>query len=221
MGTVSGNIKQAFVCSFRYQCIILVCQAHDALYNNHIVNQDMDEETISTCIYDCVRSNSNTINWGVHVNLEHRLPQVGYAYTPTPSKELSRIDFHFEADCWECNPVQRFEYYMEAKNLYEHNFKKSSNNGSTSAKYYLKRYVETGVDHVVRSDYPANTLLLGYVLEGEILPVVNSINSQLDSEGRNSEHLVHIETCYESNIRQTYNSMHKGLPIMHLMLKFS
>lgn len=221
MGTISSNIKQAFVQSFQHNCITLVCQAHDVLYGRNVITQDMDEETISTCIYDCVRNNQNTIDLGIHVNIEHRLLPIGYAQTPTPSKQLSRIDFHFEADCWEHRPILRFQYFMEAKNLYEHDFKKSSNTSITNAKSYYKRYIETGIDHIIKGDYPSNAIILGYVLVGDIYPVVDGINSELSSLNRSSEHLVHVSSQHECDIRGTFSSNHSGGRIDHLMLKFT
>lgn len=221
MGTISSNIKQAFVDSFQQNCIALVCQAHDVLYANLVINQDMDEETISTCIYDCIRNNKYTINQGIHVNIEHRLLPNGYVQNPTPSKQLNRIDFHFEADCWEHSPVVRYEYFMEAKNLYEHNFRKSSNTSDTQANSYFKRYIETGIEHIIKGDYPSNAVILGYVLVGAINPVVDGINSELSSQNRNSEHLFHIPSLYECNIRGTFSSNHSVGRIDHLMLKFA
>lgn len=221
MGTIGSNIKQAFVESFQHNCITLVCQAHDVLYGRNAITQDMDEETISTCLYDCVRNNQYTIELGIHVNIEHRLLPIGYVQTPTPSKQLSRIDFHFEADCWEQTHVERFEYFMEAKNLYEHNFKKSSNTSITNAKYYYKRYIETGIDHIIKGDYPSNAIILGYVLIGDMNPVVNDINSELSSLNRSSEHLFHKPTPYECDIRGTFSSSHSVGRIGHLMLKFT
>lgn len=221
MGTISSNIKQAFVQSFQRKCIELVCFAHEELCANKTIAQDMDEETISTCIYNCVRNNPYTIKLGIHVNIEHRLLPIGYVQTPTLSKQLSRIDFHFEADCWEYRPIVLFEYFMEAKNLYEYNFKKSSNTSETLAKYYYKRYIETGIDHIITGYYPSNTLLLGYVLAGDINPVVDGINSKLSSQNRSSEHLFQVTSLYECNIRGIFSSNHSVGCIKHLMLKFT
>ena len=221
MRTISSNIKQAFVQSFRHNCIISVCQAHDALCVCHAITQDMDEETISTCLYDYVRNNQYTIEHGIHVNIEHRLLPVGYVQTPTPSKQLCRIDFHFEADCWEQDSVERSEFFMEAKNLYEHNSRKSSNGSIISATFYYKRYINTGIDHIIKGDYPLNAIILGYVLVGDIIPVVDGINTELSSMNRSGEHLFHIPTPYECNSRETFSSNFSAGRIDHLMLKFT
>lgn len=221
MGKISSSIRQAFVLSFHHKCVKLVCSAHEELWFNKIITSDMDEESVSTCIYDCVRNNQYIIEQGIHVNIEHRLLPIGYVQTPTPSKQLCRIDFHFEADCWEQNPIVRLEYYMEAKNLYEHDFRKSSNTSVTPANYYFKRYIGTGIDHIISGYYPLNTLLLGYVLVGDVHPVVNGINSELSSQTRSSEHLFHVPSTYECNIRSTFSSNHSVGRIDHLMLKFT
>lgn len=221
MGTVSSDIKQAFVLSFQHNCITLVCQAHDALCGCHAITRDMDEETVSTCIYDCIRDSQFAKEQGIHANIEHRLLPSDYVQKPTSSKQLSRIDFHFESDCWEYTSVERFEYYMEAKNLYENNFQKSFNKSTTEAKSYFQRYIETGIDHIINSDYPSNVIILGYVLVGDINPVVNGINSELSSQNRSSEHLFHETSSYECNIRSTFSSNHPLVRIDHLMLKFT
>lgn len=221
MGTVSSDIKQAFVLSFQHNCITLVCQAHDALCGCHAITQDMDEETISACIYESVMKNQYTMEQGIHVDIEHRLLTVGYIQTPKPSKQLSRIDFHFEADCWELTSFARFNFFMEAKNLYEYDFRKSSNKSTTRAKYYFTRYIETGIDHIINGDYPSNSIILGYVLVGDINPVVDGINSELSFQNRSSEHLFNVSSSCECNIRGTFSSNHPLVRIDHLMLKFT
>lgn len=221
MGIINSSVKQAFVCSFQQKCIKLVCQAHDILCNNHTINQEMDEETVSTCIADIIDNSQQAIEWMIHIGTEHRLTTGFYIQNPISSKSLNRIDFRYETDVWENNNPNRLRYYMEAKNLYQKDFSKTSNNSVTSAKAYFNRYIETGIDHIVTGYYPSNTLLLGYVLVGDVCPVVDGINSQLDSLNRNGEHLTHFPSCYESNMRRTFSSEHNGLDIKHLMLKFT
>lgn len=221
MGTIGSNIKHAFVESFQHNCITLVCQAHDVLCGLHAISKDMDEETISTCIASVIDNSQQAIDWMIHVCTEHRLAGEGYMQNPTSSKSLQRIDFRYEMDVWDKNDSTRLRYYMEAKNLYQVDFKKPSNNSVTPAKAYFKRYVETGIDHIVTGYYPSNTLLLGYVLVGDIYPVVDGINSELSSQNRSSEHLFHVPTPCESNIRGTFSSNHSVGRIEHLMMKFT
>lgn len=221
MGTISSNIKQAFVQSFQKNCITLVCHAHDVLYACHAITQDMDEETISTCMASVIDNSQLAIDSMIHVCTEHRLAGDGYIQNPTSSKSLQRIDFRYEMDVWEKNNSTRLRFYMEAKNLFQVDFKKSSNNRVTHAKAYFKRYVETGIDHIITGYYPSNTLLLGYVLVGDINHVVDGINSELSSQNRSAEYLFHAPSPYECNIRNTFSSNHSVGGIDHLLLKFT
>lgn len=107
---------------------------------------------------------------------------------------------------------------MEAKNLYEHNFRKSDNSSMTNALSVQKRYIETGINHIVSGYYPPETMMVGYVLEGGIAPIVSAINSIL---GDSSSRLVatpHKLTVAKG--QELYSSRHESLDIRHLLLQF-
>ena len=83
---------------------------------------------------------------------------------------------------------QRFVFNVEAKNLVEHDYTKKGRKRAVKANKVLERYVETGIDHFLTGYYP-HGCLLGYVINGTIKGVVNTLNSILVKAGRNSESL--------------------------------
>lgn len=220
MGTISSNVRRAFVRSFQHKCITLVCQAHDELCSSNTIAQDMDEEKISMCIATIIGDSQQALEWMIHIDTEHRLPCMDYIRNPTSSKSLKRIDFRYEMDVWDNDNPGRLRFYMEAKNLYQVDFKKPFNSSITNAKASFKRYIVTGIGNITTGDYPSNTLLLGYVLVGDIDSVVKGVNTELSSLNRCSEHLIHISTCYENHLRKIFCSQHSDMFIKHLMLKF-
>lgn len=221
MGSINSNIKQKFVLSFQQKCITLVCLAHDELCTRNTISQSMDEESISTCLASIIDDSNKAFEWEIHVSTEHRLTCANYIENPVLSKSLRRMDFRYEMDVWEKKDHPRLRYYMEAKNLYQFDFKKSTNSRVTSARKYFKRYIETGINHIVNGTYPLDTLLLGYVLVGGIDPVVDGINSELCSLNRSGEQLTPASIDDENKLRRRFISMHTGMNIEHLMLKFS
>ena len=218
---ISNTIQQKFIAAFHQNCIQLVCMAHDELLRLGTVNREMIEDTVSMCIYKCINFDSLPAEYcGIHGDVQHMLPKDDYVQNPIPANLLERIDFHYEADCLESGSRTRYQFFMEAKNLYEYNFKKLKNTSKTIAVSYYKRYINTGIDHVLTDYYPSHdTLLLGYVLVGKIAPCVDGINKQLDVLNRTKEHLTPDLTITANNIEMYLSNHPKGI-LYHLMMKF-
>ena len=95
---------------------------------------------------------------------------------------------------------------MEAKNL------KEKNSG------LKKRYIEIGIENFITGKYPRG-FLVGYLLEGTVIPTVDGINDLLKKCNREKE-LLHtkkhkIVQCY-------YESEHSQIGVLkHLTFDFA
>lgn len=198
---------------FVKKCIVLVGNAYDTLRASGVVNHDMDENTVSENLRRLMRQNSN----GIVIAREQPIDNGRLLSSNEKADALPRIDFQFERS-WTI-PQLQFVFCMEAKNLYANNFKKTGRRKMTSALYYHKRYVETGISYLLRGYYPPNTYLLGYVLEGLELNAVIGVNTQVSTILSPAEILTPIQPLYPS--LKTYTSHHnQEVEIKHLMLQF-
>lgn len=203
------KVRDAFV----KNCIILVGNAYDTLRASGVVNHDMDENTVSENLRRLMRQNSN----GIVIAREQPMDDGRLLSADKKADALPRIDFQFE---WSWTiPQHQFVFCMEAKNLYANDFMKTGRRKKTSAVYYHKRYVETGISHLLRGYYPPDTYLLGYVLEGSELNAIMGVNTQVSAILSPVEILSPVQPLFPS--LKTYTSHHnQGVEIKHLMLQF-
>lgn len=173
--------------SFKMICFRLLNQAYLNLMTQHEVNKDWEENAITEKIVDCMNILSETKKNLITVFTEKKLKLQNTTSPQSSVNNLPRIDITVGGFGWNINEIERIAYYMEAKNLYSRNFKKTGRSNFISAKAYAKRYVDTGVDHILDGYYPYNTLLLGYVLVGTINDAIDRINQALNKDLRYSE----------------------------------
>lgn len=173
--------------SFKMICFRLLEQAYQSLLATGVVNRDWEENAITEVLVNCFNENPETKRLCLTAITEKKKTVKDMMYAPSTVDNLPRIDIKLGGFCWDKNYFDRIAYYMEAKNLYGQSFKKTGHSHSTSAKAYAKRYVSTGIDHILSGYYPYNTLLLGYVLVGSIDDAMGRINQNLIKTSRKSE----------------------------------
>lgn len=206
--------------SFEKNCIILVGRAYDNLRASGIVNHDMDENTVSENLRRLMSRDPFSINKRILVTREQPIDNGCLLPSNQSADSLPRIDFLFQRSWSIWNKVQHsFVFFMEAKNLYANDFKKTGKSSKTSAKYYHKRYVEKGIIHLLTGYYPSNSYLLGYVLEGTVTDAIKGVNVHISSVLSPLEVLIPNHTPYSTLC--AYASTHdKGKIISHFMLQF-
>ncbi|MBK8561862.1 MAG: hypothetical protein IPN76_00520 [Saprospiraceae bacterium] len=128
------------------------------------------------------------------------------------AKSARRIDFRF---CSKWTFEEEFEYYAEAKNLYQ-----TGKRASQSKNYYIT----DGIERFIGGFYPQG-FMLGYVLRGEIEETVIGINHIIIEKKKISPRIGHITSksnlyahpyCYSSS-----NTLVDGiLELRHIFLKF-
>ena len=185
---LSGNYVADAAQSFKMICIGLLDVAYSAVAASGRVTSEWQENAITELIAGRMNDNPTTIHMHISVNTEKKLVPDGLSQAQPTVDNAPRIDIQIGG--FECSPNEkRVAYYMEAKNLYSHDFKKSNNSTVTQSSAYAKRYIQTGIDHLLDGYYPENTLLLGYVLVGTVNEAVDIVNAYLKQEGRGSEEI--------------------------------
>lgn len=208
-----AKVKGAFV----KNCIVLIGRAYDNLLASDVVNHDMDENTVSENLRILMSNDHFSSINGITVAREQPINNGSLLTSNQSADSLPRIDFQFQRS-WS-KMQDTFVFFMEAKNLYANDFIKTDNINNTSAKYYHKRYIETGIMHLLTGYYPSNTCLLGYVLEGTVADVVMGVNAQISSVLSQAEILIPSQPPYQT--LSAYTSTHNQSRILlHLMLQF-
>ena len=184
IGSIDPVLVAQVRAAFEQTCIELLEWACQTLKSNKRVDTDWGEENISANIYTYIKDSQKSIDADIHIDSEHPFYNQDILDNKKKAKKASRIDMAFQHN-WS---GKRFVFYVEAKNLVENNFTKVGRKRAVNANTILKRYIETGIDHILDGYYPKGCLL-GYVLNGTINGVVNALNSILVKAGRNSESL--------------------------------
>lgn len=184
IGSIDPVLVAQVRVAFEQTCMELLKWACQTLKSNKQVDTDWGEENISANIYTYIKDSQKAIDADIHVESEHPFYNQDILDNKKKAKEASRIDMVFQHN-WSS---KRFVFYVEAKNLVEHNYTKTGRKRAAKAITIQKRYIETGIDHFLKGYYPKGCLL-GYVLNGTINGVVKSLNSILVKAGRNSESL--------------------------------
>ncbi len=174
IGSIDPVLVAQVRAAFEQTCIELLEWACQTLKSNKKVDTDWGEENISANIYTYIKDSQQSIDADIHVESEHPFYSQDILDNKKKAKKASRIDMVFQHN-WS---GQKFVYYVEAKNLVEHDYIKTGKKRAVKANRIQKRYIDTGIDHFLKGYYPKGCLL-GYVLNGTINGVVNSLNSLL------------------------------------------
>ena len=199
---------------FEKKCISLLAWACKTLKSKKHVDAEWGEENITANIFTYIHKSQLSIDFDIFIECEHPFFSQDILDNKKRAKRAPRIDLVFQHN-WK---GKRKSFYVEAKNLVEHDFTKKGNKNATKAITIQDRYIETGIDHYLDSHYPKGCLI-GYVLNGSISNVVLGINNRLKKKKRDDEML-----NYESGSLPwiCYQSTHaaKSMDIAHYMFVF-
>lgn len=215
VGMIDSSIINQLKNSFESKCIDLLEWACCQLKASKTINADWGEENITANIFKLIYECPQSIQDNIYPECEHPLFDQNILENKKKAKKAPRIDLVFQYN-WS---GRRFSFYVEAKNLIENNVKKTGRKTITKSSVVLKRYINTGIDHYLLGYYPQGCIL-GYILNGTIVGVVNVLNLELIHCGRSSEVL-----CYSSGVAPwvSYQSQHnvQGLNIFHYFFDFT
>lgn len=219
MGLASGFVTDAAL-SFKMTCFRLLDDAYSEVYKLGVVTREWDENAVTELLVGKMNKNPDGLRMHITAVTEQRLLPEDALNPPHSVDGAYRIDIKIGGFGWIENETRK-EYYMEAKNLYCHNFKKNGNATMTDSTQYARRYVSTGIGNLLDGHYPPDTLLLGYVLEGTVKEAVELLNLLLTKSSRNVE-LIGLSRHPELPHLKYGQSNHpnNGMRIEHCFLLF-
>ena len=185
---LSDNYVADAAQSFKMICIGLLDVAYAEIATSGRVTREWQENAISEIVAERMNANPTTIQRHITAVVEKRLVPDDLSQAQLSVANAPRIDIKIGGFEWSQNE-KRVAYYMEAKNLYSHDFQKASNTTVTQSSAYAKRYIKTGIDHLLSGYYPEDALLLGYVLVGTVSEAVDKVNVLLKQNSRDSEQI--------------------------------
>lgn len=189
--------------------------SHRDLLNKGVSQKEADENAITVQLIGYMKKNPVSNDYKIDITREQYIDSEEVYKGAKDPDTSPRIDIRFMN--WTSS--EKFEYFFEAKNLYEKDFTKSGNKTPVDSKYYQKRYISTGIQNFVNGKYP-HGCLVGYVLEGNPGNIADKINELLKSASRNSECLTKIS---EEGKQYCFISNHQGKllsKLTHFFLNF-
>lgn len=205
MGLSGGFISDAGL-SFRIVCLHLLEMAYCEVRTTCSIDRKWTENAISEALKESINKNEETLRMFITAEVEIRQLPVDLSMMPSKVDDAPRIDIKVGGFDTRKETLSRVCYYMEAKNLYASDFQKTGHTGYVSSTYYAKRYISTGIDHLLNGYYPGNTILLGYVLVGTVQVAVDKVNQNLVNNSRGAE-------CISLRVHTEYPTLELGRSI--------
>ena len=168
---------------------------------------DYEEEKLTAQYIDFMESTEVHKTFTVTIFPERRLYSKKHTHGEESPKKAPRIDIQFT---W--NSKQHF--WVEAKILFEKD--KKGNKGPAKEKY--NRYIETGIDHFQTGYYPMPGCMVGYVVEGDVVNIIDSINAIIAAS--NKGEITRSPSSDFSEMHLSSISTENGvIALRHFMLK--
>ena len=152
-----------------------------------IIDKDWTENAISEVLKKGINDHEETIMMHITAEVEVRQLPMSLSLMPTKVDDAPRIDIKVGGFDTRKETTSRVCYYFEAKNLYAYDFRKSGHTSVSSSTNYAKRYITTGINHLLSGYYPSNTILVGYVLVGSVQAAVDKVNRIMINNSRGEE----------------------------------
>ena len=213
---ILDKAKKAIPLSIEVLSFKLLIEAYILALKENEYELDWIEDQFTNYLINFMRKSSLNKKYPLDITPQYPLIQDELPIDANNPKTLPVIDIRIIT--WD-SPIQK-EYFFEAKNLCENNWKKNS--GTTvSSKYYLDRYLSTGIENFRIGRY-YNGAIVGYVLQGDIFNIISKLNSRLSSDTNTIQDIQTIDFIpISTNI---YNSIHlmpssDNLELKHIFLK--
>ncbi|MDX4065588.1 hypothetical protein Q6A91_06070 [Aliarcobacter skirrowii] len=200
--------------------IKLLIDSFTLVKTNKQYNLDWDEEQFSSHIVSYMNKHILTSTFHLHINIEEKLLDLNILpIGKNNPKYLPRIDISISSWIFEDN--KKLQYFFEAKNLSENNWKKETGK-RVNAKYYLDRYISTGIESFRIKKY-YNGSIIGYILEGNITNIITKLNKELLNNSYTIQDIKNLNLLPSCD--EIYHSKHQtpstdSIEIKHIFLKF-
>lgn len=219
MGELNPNIRAGLRQAFVNRCLRIAIDGYNSMKAAREYKVDWEEESLSANLVRHMKRSPKATEDKIGITCEHPLYNEDIELGRVQPRQAPRIDIRMAS--WTSS--RQLLYYLEAKNLCQNDWKKFDG-AMVSASYYRGRYIDTGIDNFVTERYPEGCLV-GYVMEGEIEPIVENINNLLkDHRDRQSEVITDRQTihqyphCYVSHHR---TSNQGELTLKHIFMKLN
>jgi len=209
-------MTEQFRKAFENQCVHLFIEGYRKLRANSY-DIAWEEEKFSMEIARSMETCLETLIWKIDIVSEPRLYSEAMTTGGVAPREAPRIDFRLSN--W--STVKKFIYHLEAKNLAENDWQKSTG-PHVIASALNGRYIDTGIDNYVNGRYQTGCLI-GYVLNGKAPAVVNKINDLLTKRGRKFESILMASPVNGHNLcYQSLNQKNSGesFILQHIFVEF-
>lgn len=215
-GKLSSKITKSFP-SIETVSIGLLIESYNFAMIDKRYDLDWEEDQFTNYLINFMRKSSLSKKHSLDIVPQYQLIKDGLPINNNNPKTLPIIDIRIFT--WQL-PNQK-EYFFEAKNLCQNDWNKKLG-AKVSAYDYTKRYVNTGIENFRIGRY-YDGALIGYVLEGNVLPIIDKLNIRLS---KNENIINKIEPLsHTASVKDIYSSTHlspsgDNLNIKHIFLKF-
>ena len=204
--------------NFEILCISLLVDAYKSARKDKLFDVDWKENSFTKYLVSFIHFNPKTAENKLFVKLQaepenDNLPIEGTV--DDPDKQPC-VDIWYGG--W---GKTRNEYYIEAKNICDKDWKKR-NGSKVSASKQKRRYINTGIENFISGRYPKGCLA-GYVINSKTIECVNGINKLLKKDNRQNETLVKytILKGFENSFNSTHHQKTGTTLLKHIFLEFS
>lgn len=218
-GKLSLKVKKSFP-TIETVSIGLLIEAYHLAMIDKGYDLDWEEEQFNAFLLSIMNKLDITKKYQLHIDIEKKLlKEDELPVGVNDPKKLPRIDLNIES--WLFKDGEKLKYFFEAKNLCQNNWNKKSA-VKVSASYYQNRYIDTGIENFRIGRY-YDGALVGYVLEGNVLPIIDKLNIILSKYANTINKLEPLS--HTSSFKDIYSSTHftptgDSLNIKHIFLKF-
>lgn len=209
------NIAQAFKTRFEESCVELFLDSFYNLTDKQNL-REQSENNVTARLVGQIKKNPLRSQLNISIDRESYLDTELTYEGSVDADESARIDLKWTV--W--NSDVEYEYFIEAKNICENDWKKSTVATPVSAKKLQERYISTGIQNFISGRYPCGCLV-AYVMEGDCDRIVEKLNEILISSRRDAETIV---KALHPTYHQFYSSHHKGTKsprLQHYFLMFA
>lgn len=200
--TLNTIVYEKFRNAFEQKCYQLIVDAYQTSLIEKKYKLDWIENDFSELLNHYIGKNPFSIKYKIFCKTENKIFKDKDELEKGYADKLSRIDFVYSI----FTKGERFEYFMEAKNL-------KQNDSALK-----RRYIDTGINNFISKKYE-NGSLIGYLLDGKTNETIISINSLLEKDRRNTETLI----FKPNNLIKNYcESNHSDIgTLKHLIFDFT
>ena len=219
MSKISTKVQQEFRSAFAHRCIEAVQKGYDRMRLDKRYQVYWEEDNFTICLVETIKATKFLNQHRISVNHQPPVYSEQMAFAGENPLNAPRVDFKFS----EYHGPIEYNYYMEAKNLSEKDWKKPIGT-KVRAAYQRDRYIRTGIENYLSGRYPEGCLV-AYVVNGKEANVLNALNRSIVSRQKDSPHIglvqkdisMTFDICYCS-----HNQLIGGIwTLRHLFLQLA